>query len=52
MALKKGQMRGISAGDSVSKGRHWESVERAHLWVGSKEGEQECREPKEENFIL
>lgn len=40
MALKKRQMRGISAGDAVSKGRHWEFVERAHLWFGSKEGEQ------------
>lgn len=24
----------------MSKGRHWEFVERAHLWVGLKEGEQ------------
>lgn len=36
MALKKGGQMRVSRGHSVSKGRHWEFVERADLWVGSR----------------
>lgn len=36
----------LSRGHSVSKGRHWEFVERAHLWVGSKEGVQHSKVAK------